>query len=183
MIRSINHKRSRAVLAGALAAGLSLAAGPAAAATFYINGADGHLFLSSGEAVWKDQYTDSSGGTLVRVVDGRKIKLVTPDGIVPMGTRTWVIHIPINDTNANWNVAGRGGGGSGTASQNGHRICSFTSSGNFSGCGAQVTLTETSTVLVPSSGTAFSQSTFSTWCSQPGLCHPSQTLSSIKANN
>jgi len=179
-MHTIKLTRSRGVLFGALVAGLSLAAGPAVAGTpVYLDAAAGHKFLSSGEALYKDAQTDDG---LLRIVDGRKVKLTSPDaeGLGPTGTRTWVIHIPI-DTSGNWSVIARGSVGSGTTGQNGHRICSFDSNGNFSNCGGQVAVNQTSTVLVPVGGSAFSQTTLSNIVWQFGMIQPSLTIASIRA--
>jgi hypothetical protein len=186
MMHTTKQTRSRAVLFGALFAGLSLTAAPAAAVgtPVYLDAGAGHLMLTTGEAIYRDAQNDHGGADLLRIAYGRKVRLKTPYDGIP-GSRTWVIPIPLDVTATNWNVVARGTNGSGTVGQNGHKICSFDSDGNFSNCGAQVLLNppNTSTVYVPVGGTAFSVTTLNNVLVNPGIVGTSLILDSIRVFN
>ena len=117
-----------------LVAGLSFIVTPANAATFYINAAAGHPFLTAGVANWDSTWTLG----FLRIADGRSIYAVSTSITI---TRTWVIHIPVTSTSVNWNSVARGTGGG--ISQ---RICAFDAGGSFSGCGGSQTFGVASTV-------------------------------------
>jgi hypothetical protein len=161
-------------------AAISLLVNSAGAATVFVQAAAGHPHLGSGTHVWADEWTD----TIFRINDGRSISLLqnlTSNGLGP-ASRTWDTPIPLTATNQNWNVIAFATTGLvGTSFTN--RICTFNSSGVFSSCGASVAAGSTSTALVPTDGSAYSQSVLNRNCQvSPPMCS-SPEFHHIKASN
>lgn len=128
---------------------------------------------------WKNAWTNA----WFQIYDGREIWIDQPSAGNTI-IQEWAIPIPINSTNSTWNVAPQGGSGdSGFSDAMETMICSYDANGDFSGCGSPVALGGTSSVLVPSSGAAFSVTTFKAECDAGGLCGPSDVLSEIRATN
>src|SRR5262245_26886621 len=123
-----------------------------ASAAVFVQAGAGHPHLSFGTVAWSGE----GSATGWRIFDGRSIDPGTVEGGSP---KTWDTPLPISVTNATWNAVARTSGtGSGNFT---NRICSFTSSGAFSACGSAVAAGSTSSVVVPTDGSAYSQSVWS----------------------
>jgi hypothetical protein len=148
----------------AVFAAISLFIESASAATIMIQAGAGHPHQGSGNFAWKDPFADSA----FRIIDGRSISLTGAS--FQEVSRTWDIPIPITATNQNWSVLAFAT--EPLLADFSHRICSFNPSGTFSGCGQTVDAGSTSTVSVPTDGTAYSQSFLFRGCSPAGCSDP-----------
>jgi hypothetical protein len=161
--------------AGALCSCL-LVASQAGAVDLFLQAGAGFKFLGSGFVQWTNTF---AADTTIQIQDGRRIAVLAPltfNGTA--GNRTWVVPIPVDVTNVNWSSTAYDQSSSGDFSQ---RICSFTQPGAFSSCGASVAKSSASTTLVPSGGTAFSQSFLISRFDSTGLPQGDTYLSTIKA--
>lgn len=124
----------------------------AAATTYRLQPASGNPFLTSGSTIWKTMQDQS----IFTVLDGRSV------GVTANSTGTWVTPIPVDATGSNWSMKQFKDSGTGTVET---RICSFTKEGAFSGCSSTTSASNTTrTIMVPSDGTAFAQTFFSSSC-------------------
>lgn len=141
----------------AAVAAISLLVNSAGAATVIVQAGAGHPHLGSGTQVWTSEWTDS----IYRITDGRTISIQEGTSI-GSASRTWDVPIPLTSTNQNWNVIAFATAGGISFLTN--RICAFNSSGAFVSCGSSVAPGSTSTTLVPTDGSAYSQATLNRQC-------------------
>lgn len=143
------NSKSFCVLVGLTAT--TILGSSASATTYRLQPASGQPFLTSATARWDVIHNQAN----FEVLDGRSVGLVASSG-------TWVTPIPIDSTNATWEVRQFRTNGTGTVST---RICSFTSAGLFSACSSSTTSNNVGvSVTVPSDGTAYAQSYFDNSC-------------------
>lgn len=159
----INIKAALGLILGALYA-------TSADAAIFVQAASGHpQFLAT--TAWSNAWN----ATGWRITDGRSID---PGGAVEAGAPdTWDVPLPISATNVTWNAVARTSGSGATFT---NRICAFTSTGAFSNCGNPVAAGSTSSVLVPTDGSAYSQAQ---WSCTSGVefCDTTRVLHHIKA--
>jgi hypothetical protein len=157
----------------AVIAGISFFINTAGAATVIVQAAAGHPHLGSGAAAWTGEFTD----TKILITDGRTISLT--GSLSEALVRNWDVPIPITGTNKNWSMTAFADAT--FFSDFNHRICTFTSSGGFSSCGATVGVDSTSTAFVPLDGSTYDQATLIRNCQQ-GACF-SPTFYHVKATD
>lgn len=153
----------------------SLVWAPRAEAATYIQAATGYPYVSLVD--WDDLHVQP----WFEIVDGRSVRIKQPSCCQTVQL-FWVTPVPVDQTNTNWSSKPYATISS-SVSDFDHYLCSFTSTGLFSNCGAQADPGGTSTVLVPTEGTAYGWTLLGSRCIAGGFCGVGATFHATRVTD